>query len=246
MPGVPAMLVGRNPDLAWSATYTFMDSTDSWIEKCEDGKYMVAPDTWMPFTEREEIIKRKKKDPVKIVFYENKHGVLEGNPKKDGYYISTAWASSFSGALTLNSILKMFDAKTVAEGMDLFGRVETSWNCILADKGGNIGYQMSGLMPKRREGVSGFVPLPGWEEKNDWQGFEKPEDLPRCYNPNVDSLLPPIRTLTNTERLTRLMSVWDPTARIESANFCLRMMKSPVKPCTNCIMMYIQHRLNYS
>ena len=183
MPGVPAMLVGRNPDLAWSATYTFMDSTDSWIEKCKDGKYMVAPDTWMPFTEREEIIKRKKKDPVKIVFYENKHGVLEGNPKKDGYYISTAWASSFSGALTLNSILKMFDAKTVAEGMDLFGRVETSWNCILADKGGNIGYQMSGLMPKRREGVSGFVPLPGWEEKNDWQGFEKPEDLPRCYNP---------------------------------------------------------------
>ncbi|MBW1704457.1 MAG: penicillin acylase family protein, partial [Deltaproteobacteria bacterium] len=33
MPGVPAMLVGRNPDLAWSATYTFMDGTDSWIEK---------------------------------------------------------------------------------------------------------------------------------------------------------------------------------------------------------------------
>jgi penicillin amidase len=77
----------------------------------------------------------------------------------------------------------MFDAKTVTEGMDLFGRVETSWNCILADKDGNIGFQMSGLMPKRREGVSGFVPLPGWEEKNDWQGFEKPEDLPRCYNP---------------------------------------------------------------
>jgi penicillin G amidase len=42
---------------------------------------------------------------------------------------------------------------------------------------------MSGLMPKRREGVSGFVPLPGWEERNDWQGFEKPEDLPRCHNP---------------------------------------------------------------
>ncbi len=77
----------------------------------------------------------------------------------------------------------MLDAKTVTEGMDLLGRVETSWNFVLADKDGNIGYQMSGLMPKRRKGVSGFVPLPGWEEKNDWQGFEKPEDLPRCYNP---------------------------------------------------------------
>jgi len=183
MPGVPGILVGRNPDLAWSATYTFMDSTDSWIEKCKDGKYLREPDIWVKFTKREEIIKRKKKDPVKVVFYENKHGVLEGNPNKEGYYLATSWASAFSGAVTLDSFIKMFDAKTVTKGMDLFGRVETSWNLVLADKDGNIGYQMSGLMPKRREGVTGFVPLPGWEEKNDWQGFESPEDLPRCYNP---------------------------------------------------------------
>ncbi len=183
MPGAPALLVGRNPDLAWSATYTFMDSSDSWIEKCKDGSYFREPCEWTPFAERQEIIKRKKKDPVKVVFYENKHGVLEGNPNEEGYYITTAWASAFSGAVSFDSIIEIFDAKTVTEGMDLLGRVETSWNFILADKDGNIGYQMSGLMPKRREGVRGFVPLPGWEEKNDWQGFEKPEDLPRCYNP---------------------------------------------------------------
>ena len=183
MPGAPALLVGRNRNLAWSATYTFMDGTDSWIEKCKEGKYMREPDKWGDFTEREELIKRKKKDPVKVIFFENKHGILEGNPNKDGYYITTAWAPAFSGAVTFDSIIRILDAKTVKEGMDLLGRVETSWNFILADRDGNIGYQMSGLMPKRREGVSGFVPLPGWEERNDWQGFEKPEDLPRYYNP---------------------------------------------------------------
>jgi penicillin amidase len=183
MPGVPAILVGRNPDLAWSATYTFMDSTDSWVEQCRSGKFLREPDKWIKLTEREEIIKRKKKEPVKVVFYENMHGVLEGDPQKDGYYITTAWAPSFSGAATYNTFVKIWDAKSVKEGMDILGRIETSWNFVLADKEGNIGYQMSGLMPKRREGVSGFVPLPGWEEKNDWQGFEKPEDLPRCYNP---------------------------------------------------------------
>lgn len=67
--------------------------------------------------------------------------------------------------------------------MALLGQVETSWNFVLADTKGNIGYQMSGLMPKRRQGVTGFVPLPGWEKKNDWQGFESPDDLPQCYNP---------------------------------------------------------------
>jgi len=183
MPGIPVLLIGKTPNLAWSATYTFMDGTDSWIEKCKDGKYMREPDQWIPFTEREEIIKRKKKDPVKIVFYENGHGVLEGDPNKEGYYITTAWAPSMSGAVTLNNITKLLDIKTVEQGMDIVSRIETSWNLILADSQGNIGYQMSGLMPKRREGISGFVPLPGWEEKNDWQGFEKPEDLPRCYNP---------------------------------------------------------------
>jgi len=183
MPGAPAVLVGRNPDLAWSATYTFMDSTDSWIEHCKDGSFRREPDRWLKFSQREEIIKRKKKDPVRVVFYENDHGVLEGNPYEEGYYIATAWATSYSGGATFNSCARMWDAKDVVEGMDILGRMESSWNLVLADTQGNIGYQMSGLMPKRREGISGFVPLPGWEEKNNWHGFAKPEDLPRCYNP---------------------------------------------------------------
>jgi len=183
MPGAPAILIGRNPDLAWSVTYSFMDGIDSWIEYCREGKYWREPDRWTQFSEREEKIKRKKKDPVTVVFFKNDHGVLEGDPEKEGYYLTTAWAPAFSGARTFNSVIKMWDAKTVTEGMDLLGCIETSWNFVLADKKGNIGYQMSGLMPKRREGVSGFVPLPGWEKQNDWKGFEKPEDLPRCFNP---------------------------------------------------------------
>lgn len=183
MPGAPALLVGRNPDLAWTATYTFMDATDSWIEKCKDGKYFREPDQWVAFSQRKEVIQRKKKAPVTVTFYENHHGVLEGDPNQEGYYIATAWAPSLSGAVTLNSIVAMLDAKTVSEGMDLLGRIETSWNFVLADRQGNIGYQMTGLMPKRREGLSGFVPLPGWQAENDWQGFEDPKDLPRSYNP---------------------------------------------------------------
>ncbi|MBW2612693.1 MAG: penicillin acylase family protein [Deltaproteobacteria bacterium] len=183
MPGLPAIIVGRNPELAWSATYTFMDSTDSWIEKCKNGAYLREPDQWVPFDAREETILRKKKDPVTVVFHENCHGVLEGNPYEEGFYITTAWAPGCSGAATLNNMVKIFEAKTVKEGMDLLGRLETSWNFVLADREGNIGFQMSGLMPVRRKEVSGFVPLPGWEAKNDWQGFEKPEDLPRCLNP---------------------------------------------------------------
>jgi penicillin G amidase len=185
IPGAPGLPVGRNPDLAWGATYTFMDATDSWIEQCRDGKYFREPDQWIPFVERKEQILRKKKPAVDLIFYENDHGVLDGNPYEEGYYLATAWAPARSGPISINCLLDMWHARTVEEGLALAGRMETSWNFVMADAQGNIGYQMSGMMPKRRDGISGFVPLPGWKPENDWQGFVDPADLPRCVNPET-------------------------------------------------------------
>jgi penicillin amidase len=183
MPGAPGILSGRTRDVAWGATYTFMDAEDSWVEKCRDGMYYREEDGWVPFRVRREVIKRKKKEPVELLFYENEHGVLDGDPSEEGHYLATRWACSESGGRSLSCILGMWDAETVEQAMDLLGRIEVSFNFVLADTGGNIGYQMSGLMPRRREGVSGFVPLPGWETRNDWQGFVGHEELPRSLNP---------------------------------------------------------------
>ncbi|MGH7597569.1 MAG: penicillin acylase family protein, partial [bacterium] len=179
MPGLPGILIGRNPDVAWGATYTFMDAVDSWIEHCKDGKFLQDKNQWMEFRQRKEIIKRKKKPPVEITFFENEHGVLEGNPLEEGYYLTTRWVPSTFGAASLNSAFKMWHAASVEEGMNHLGRLESAFNWVLADRHGNIGYQMSGLMPKRRAGLSGFVPQPGWKKENDWQGFVDHKDLPR-------------------------------------------------------------------
>ncbi len=183
IPGLPAILIGRNPDLAWGATYTFMDATDSWIEYCKDGQYYREPGNWKNFRQRRETIYRKKKNPVEVVIYENEHGVLEGNPYEPGYYLATRWAPADGGTVSLTNILRIWSAKTVEEGMNLLGPVESSWSFVLADTAGNIGFQMSGRMPRRREVISGFVPLPGWDIQNDWQGFVDHTDLPRCINP---------------------------------------------------------------
>ena len=140
---------------------------------------------WVPFQKRKETIKRKNKEPVEVVFYENDHGVLDGDPSIEGLYLTTKWATSRSGADTIINVLKLLDAVTVEEGMNCLGKVESSWNFVLADSKGNIGYQMSGLMPVRRDGVSGFVPLPGWIKENDWKGFVSFVDLPRVINPET-------------------------------------------------------------
>jgi penicillin amidase len=137
----------------------------------------------VPIRTRTEVIARKRHAAQTIVFHETDHGVLDGDPAQPGLYLATRWASaSGTGAASLAAILDMPNAGTVAEGMALMGRLETAWNWVFADRDGNIGYQMSGCMPRRGRG-NGLVPLPGWDPANDWQGHVPPEELPRAMNP---------------------------------------------------------------
>jgi penicillin amidase len=189
MPGLPSLLLGRTNDLAWGATYSFLDGTDSWIEDCRDGRYRRAKkgrDRWVPFRARTEIIRRKRKPEVTVTFYENEHGVLDGDPATPGLYLATRWASgSGTGAASLAASFDMLAAGDVATGMKHVGRFEPSFNWVLADRHGSIGYQMSGCMPVRRQGWSGLVPVPGWDPENDWVGFVPPEQLPRTRDPET-------------------------------------------------------------
>lgn len=187
MPGMPAPLIGRTATLAWGATYTFMDAIDSWVEECRDGRYRRIVDgieRWEPFRARHEVIARKGEQPVALDVFENDHGVLDGDPNVAGRYLATRWASAAgTGARSLGAAFAMLHARDVTAGMTHLGRIETAWNWVLADRDGNIGYQMSGLAPLRRPGWNGFTPRPGWDPENDWRGFAAPEELPRAINP---------------------------------------------------------------
>jgi penicillin amidase len=183
-PGLPGVSIGRTRDLAWGITYAFMDCMDSWVEDCRAGKYRRGND-WLPFEARKEIIRRKKNPPLELVFYDNPHGVLSGDPNEARYYLATCWSGrDGTSAAALDASCGILQAQSVAEGQTILGQISnSSWNWVLADHAGNIGYQMSGRAPRRRAGVSGLVPLPGWDPANDWQGFHAPEELPRAFNP---------------------------------------------------------------
>ena len=182
MPGVPGILTGRTKDLSWGVTYAFVDAYDSWMEDCLEGKYL-KEGKYIPFIQRKEVIKRKKKESEEILFYENEHGTLSGDPYKEGIYLSSQWTGVDSGGITVNSILSLLTSQNTKDAMDIVSKVETAWNFVIADSAGNIGYQMTGKVPKRKKGASGFVPFCGWDKKDDWNGFESPSDMPKSYNP---------------------------------------------------------------
>ncbi len=125
MPGLPVPLVGRNDHLSWGATYTFMDSIDSWVEECRDGKFRRA-DTWVDFDRRVETIKRKKGEAIVETYWENQHGVLEGDAMRAGHRLATRWTGADGGSQSINVLIPMWTARTVTEGMAAFADVECS------------------------------------------------------------------------------------------------------------------------
>jgi penicillin amidase len=184
VPGVPGILSGRNNDVAWGVTYAFVDNIDSWVERCEDGRYFREDEQqWHDFKLRNESIVRKKNDPVVATFYENDHGSLDGDPNLPGHYLATRWAAANSGINSIVVAMNMWSIDCVRQGKALVSKIETGWNFVLADEHGAIGFQMSGKVPIRKVGTTGFVPLAGWQPQNDWQGFYPPQLMPNCTNP---------------------------------------------------------------
>lgn len=184
IPGMPGIMIGRTNHVAWSATYSFMDQIDFRIEECRDGKYRRGA-KWVPFAMREEKIITKKGREIIEKVYENEHGILEGDPYKEGYYLVYSWSGRKGcGANDVQCIYNIMKNETVKDAMKSFRLLDcASFNWVMADTKGNIGYQMSGRLFNRPAGVSGLVPLPGWEKKYDSKGFVKKELFPARFNP---------------------------------------------------------------
>lgn len=184
LPGIPGILSGRNNDVSWGVTYAFIDNIDSWIEQIESGRYFrKADDSWHEFEERKEVIRRKNNPSVVFGCYENEHGLLDGDPGQSGYYLVTKWAANDAGAASISAAINLWQVENVSQAMKMLAKIESGWSFVMADTHGDIAFQMSGLVPMRKKGISGFVPLPGWDESNNWQGFYPPHLLPSCQNP---------------------------------------------------------------
>lgn len=183
IPGIPGVLIGRNERCAWGVTYGFMDQVDYFVEECRDGRFRRG-DEWVEFETRQETIRLKGGGEQRIAVSENLHGVLEGDPSVAGRYLCRAWSGHKADvARTAGCLVGLAKARTADEAALAVRDVNISLNWIVCDVDGNIGYQQSGLMPKRCHGWSGLYPAPGWDPKYDWKGWVDPSELHHLSNP---------------------------------------------------------------
>jgi len=193
LPGIPGVVLGRNKRIAWGFTNTGPDVQDMFIEKLVGGQYL-TPDGPADFETREEIIKVKDGEDVTLNVRISRHGpiisdVLEPAAKVvgDGHVMAFAWTALRDDNTTATAILESNKAQNWAEFVESMRSFDVpQQNMVYADIDGNIGYYAPGRIPVRHPDneIRGFMPVPGWDAKYDWQGYIPFDELPHTYNPS--------------------------------------------------------------
>jgi penicillin amidase len=185
--GMPAIMIGRSPQMAWGITNNICSQRDLYQEKMDPAHpgCFLYDGRWEPAKEQEEVIHVRGAAPVRKVIRSSRHGpivdeVLPPAAKGTGP-VSLRWLG-FEPCGWLTALLGMNRARNCAE----FREASRPWlvptfNVVFADIDGHIGFQSVGRIPLRTAEERGY--RPGWEARHAWAGLIPFEAMPHLVDP---------------------------------------------------------------
>ena len=177
-PGVPYFMMGYTRDVAWGLTTGFTDNYDVYIEET-DGNSIRTPAGWTPIEQRTETIAVRDAEAREFTIAAGPHGPLL-EPLTHQLAMRDAPTGPFRTALrwalghnptSAGTLARLPLAKTTEEfGETLFENDVTPLvnNIIAVDRHNSLRRFIAATLPKRR-GVTGVVPLPGWDGRFDFE-----------------------------------------------------------------------------
>ncbi|WP_159993045.1 penicillin acylase family protein [Roseomonas sp. 18066] len=185
VPGVPGFPhFAHNGSVAYCVTHAFMDIHDLFLEKfSEDGTATQHGAGHAPVTRRRDSIKVRDSAERDFEIVETIHGpVIAGDPAS-GTALALRSVQFAEADLSFDCLPRMTRARTVAELYEAtrgWGLIDH--NLVAADTQGQIGHLVRARVP-RRTAAHGWLPLPGWDPANDWQGWIAHEEMPQVIDP---------------------------------------------------------------
>jgi penicillin amidase len=224
LPGVPAVVFGKNQNISWTLTNIMLDDADFYIEKLDStGTKYLLDNEWREINVNEETIKVKDSVDVKLKIRSTHRGPLVSDihpysflyPKENvrDMAISMRWVG-METTEEVNSYYLINMAQNwneFKEAVNLFS--VPGQNFVYADKEGNIGYLFGGRLPKRESTSPTFV-FDGTTDKYDWKGYVDRSEIPDLFNP-------PQRFIATANNKTlknfkyHISNLWEPSSRIE-------------------------------
>lgn len=193
LPGCPGVIIGHNQHIAWGITNGMNDVQDLYIERFDPNdpsRYQVEDSWQLARIVREEIRVRGQREPVIEEVRITRHGpvideFVQSQPhdqRQAHEALALRWTALEPGK-TVNAIL----ALNRAHDWESFRAALSDWhtpsqNFIYADDQGHIGYTLGGKIPMRNNN-NGTLPVPGWNNQHEWQGYIPDAELPHTLDP---------------------------------------------------------------
>lgn len=183
LPGLPGVILGMNPSLAWAFTNVGEDVDDLLEEEInpEGTKYAYANGgsgkQWQDIEITTVPIEVKGDRPHQLQVRKTHRGPLVEMPAGSGKFYSRQWLPLKPGRLGLPTL----DLNRAKNWNDLNAAADRfaapAQNILIMDRKGNIGYRASGTGVVRE--VTGRIPQPA--NVGEWRNFAAPAERPRLW-----------------------------------------------------------------
>ncbi|WP_077619176.1 penicillin acylase family protein [Bacillus sinesaloumensis] len=185
--GVPGIILGRNEHIAWGVTNVGPDVQDLYIEKRNptNQNQFEYLGKWEDATIIDEPIRVKDGDTIPYQVQVTRHGPIISeftHDHKEETALALRW-TALDPSSELEAVLMFNKAKSWDEFKEALTYFHTpAQNFVFADTDGTIAYRANGLIPIRKNGDSS-VPVPGWTDEYEWEGYIPWDELPTIVNP---------------------------------------------------------------
>ncbi len=183
LPGVPAIVAGSNGRIAWGFTNSYGDFQDLIrLERGPDGEdsYLTAAGPRKFDLETETIAVAGAKSET-LTIRKTLWGPVVGDDG-DGHALALAWTAHRPGATDM-AVMRLEGAGNLDSAAAIIGAAGMpGQNVMIADRGGRIGWVLSGRLP-RRQGIDPSRPSSWSAEGAGWNGWVSQAESPRLLDP---------------------------------------------------------------
>ncbi|MGG3524113.1 penicillin acylase family protein [Bacillus pseudomycoides] len=210
--GVPGVMLGHNKQIAWGVTNTGPDVQDLYIEKRnpDNPNEFLYNDKWEKATIVNEPIKVKGEKTIPYEVTITRHGPVISEfayKNKDEAVFALRW-TALEPSAELKAVLNMNKATNWTEFESALEDFHTpTQNFLFASTDGTIAYKANGNIPIRKKG-DGILPVPGWTDEYEWEGYIPFDKLPKVINPEQGFISTANNKIINDDYPYHISHIW--------------------------------------
>lgn len=185
VPGIPGVLIGHSPTVAWGLTSGVADTDDVFFVRLnpDNANEYAYEGGWRAFERVEWSLAVKDGEPA-TAFREMTHfgPVILKSVATGVAYVrkSPVWMKEVEG---LAGMVRLPGAKSIEDVRRIALTFNANFNLFAATTQGDIGWFFCGRVPIRSEATDPRLPAP-MDAEHDWVGVVPPERMPYAINPS--------------------------------------------------------------